>query len=714
MHTTRPFFNYVVLFAALIVMLGATPATADGPSTSPEKEKELLAVLRSDSPASEKAITCKNLAIYGSSAAVPDLARLLPDPQLSSWARIALEAIPGKVADEALRKATDSLEGRLLIGTINSIGFRQDANAVDLLTARLQDKNADVASAAAVALGHIGNAPAAKALRQSLAISSPKVRSAVAEGCVLCAERLVAQGQANEAVEFYDAVRKADVPKQRIIEATRGAILARNEQGIPLLLEQFRSPDKRFFQLALTTAREFPGGEFDKALAGEVATAVPYRAALIIQAMADREETVVLTAVLRAAERGPKVVRMAAIDALGRVGDASCLSVLMQISMESDEDLAGTARATLADLSGDKIDSQIVALLATAKGKTYPFLIELVGQRRIDAVPELLKALDHSDSAVRSAALTALGETVTLKRFSVLVSLVVAPKYAADAPVAQKALRAASVRMPDREACAAQLAVAIPRSPSATKSILLEILSDVGGTKALNTLGAAAKSTVPVLQDTASRLLGKWNSVDAAPILLDLSKSASIDKYRVRALRGYIGLARKFAMPEVQRAAMCQKALNAARQPAQQKLVLEVLKLHPSAPGLKLAIDAIQIPTLKNDATQAALVIAQKIGVNAEDTRRLLTGVGLAKVKLEIIKAEYGNGSSQRDVTAAIRKQAGSLRLITLASDDYNTSFGGDPLPGVVKRLRIQYRINGKAGEATFAENALIILPIPK
>ena len=714
MHTTRRSSNAVVLLAGLIVMGIAPVRAADGPNASPEKEKELLAVLRSDAPASEKALTCKRLAIHGSSAAVPDLELLLHDVQLASWARIALEAIPGAAADEALRKAIDSLQGRLLVGTINSIGVRRDANAVDPLTARLQDKDADVASAAAVALGRIGNAAAAKSLRQSLAITSAKVRSAVAEGCVLCAERLVSEGKAVEAVDFYDAVRRSDVPKQRIIEATRGAILARNQKGIPLLLEQFRSPDKRFFQLALTTAREFPGGEFDKALAAEIGRAAPQRAALIIQAMADRQETVVLTAVLMAAEQGPKPVRLAAIDALQRVGDASCLSVLMQIAIEADADLARTAKATLADLQDEKVDAQIVALLPTAKGASYPLLIELVGQRRIDAVPVLLKALDDSDKVVRNAALTALGETVNLKGLSVLVSQVVTPKFPDDALVARQALKAASIRMPDREACASELAIALARSPSATKSTLLEILSDVGGTKALNTLGAAAKSDDPELQDTASRLLGKWNSVDAAPVLLDLAKTGPANKYQVRALRGYIGLARKFAMPEPRRAEMCQKALDAARQPAEQKLVLEVLKLHPSTAALKLAINTMQVPKLKDEATQATLVIAQKIGGKGVDVSQLLSGAGLAKVKLEIIKAEYGNGSTQKDVTAVVRKQAGSLPLIALASKSYNTSFGGDPAPGVVKRLRIQYRINGKTGEASFAENALIILPMPK
>ena len=107
MHTTRQFTNFVVFLAGLIVMIGTMPAgAADGPEASPEKEKELLAILRSDAPASEKAITCKRLAIHGSSASVPDLAPLLHDAQLSSWARIALEAIPGTAADEALRTAT--------------------------------------------------------------------------------------------------------------------------------------------------------------------------------------------------------------------------------------------------------------------------------------------------------------------------------------------------------------------------------------------------------------------------------------------------------------------------------------------------------------------------------------------------------------------------------------------------------------------------------
>lgn len=713
MHTTRRVTHFVALIAVVAALAATTLQAAGDPAASAALEKELIALLQSDASKNEKALACKNLAIHGSSAAVPDLAKLLPDAQLSSWARIALESIPGSEADEALRNASESLDGLLLVGTINSIGVRRDANAVDALAGRLNDDDAEVASAAAVALGRIGNASATKSLRAALADAPAGVRPAVAEGCVLCAERLLADGSSDEAAAVYDEVRSADLPKQRLIEGTRGAILARGEAGLPLLMEQFQSDDKAFFQLALGTAREFPGAEIDKALAAELDRTTPGRAALIIQAMADRPDTVVLPAILQAAAKGPQSVRLSALSALRRVGDASCLSTLLDSAVDADADLSQAARVALAELSSEKVDAKIVALLGEAQGKSYPLLIELVGQRRIDAVPELLKAVDDSDKSVRSAALIALGETVSLQRLSVLISQATSPKHREDGPVALQALKAASVRMPDREACAAELTKALQRSPAATKESLLEILTDVGGATALRTLAAAAKSNDPLQQDAGSRLLGKWNGVDAAPVLLDLAKTAPESKYKVRALRGYLGLARKFAMPEPDRVEMCRNAVDVALRLDEQKLALDVLSLHPSADGLNLAIRMKQAPALKDAATAATLVIAQKLGGKGVDVQKLLAGAGLDPVKLEIVKAEYGAGAKRKDVTALVRKQAGNLPLITLAASSYNASFGGDPAPGTVKQLKIQYRINGKAGEASFAENALIILPMP-
>jgi HEAT repeat protein len=574
MNITRRTISSVVVLAT-VVALTAHVQAAD--SQNGAKEQELIEKLRSDAPGADKAIACKELAVWGSSQAVPELAKLLGDEKLASWSRIALEAIPAPEASEALRKAMDSLKGRLLVGTINSVGVRRDDGAVEALTVILKDSDTDVASAAAVALGHIGNAAAWKTLRSSLAGAPAKVRPAVAEGCILCAERLMADGKSDEAVEIYDEVRKAEVPKQKKLEATRGAILARKSQGIPLLIEQLRSDDRSFFRLGLTTAREVAGREVADALAGEVIRATPEQAALLLAAFADLSDAVP-SSVLEVAKSGPKPVRIAAIGVVGRLGDASSLSTLLEIAGESDAELAQASKAALIGLPGEKINGELLTRLPKADGRTLAALIETIGQRRIEAVQDLVKSVNHPDAAVRSAALTALGATVGAKDLPVLVSQVVSPQNSNDAAVAQKALRAACVRMPDRETCAAELVAAMSKAPAPAKPVLLEILGEMGGAKALATIGGAVKGSDPVLQDTGSRVLGEWMTLDAAPVLLDLAKTAPSDKYQVRALRGYIRLARQFAKSDKERAEMCQQALDTSDRTAEQQLVLTVLE----------------------------------------------------------------------------------------------------------------------------------------
>lgn len=609
-------------WTAALAMLVTNARAADARS-----EAELLAVLRSDAPPAERAMVCKLLAVQGSPAAVPELAKLLPDAELASWARIALEAIPGEESNRALRDAAESLEGILQVGVINSIGVRGDSGATDLLAARLADDDAQVAAAAAVALGHVGGDQATAVLTTALADSRSRVRSAAAEGCILCAERSWRSGDAGAATRLYDQVRSADVPAADVLSATRGAILARGESGVPLLLEQLRSPNRNRFRLALGVAREFPGAAVDGALAKEIAATTPDRAALILGAMADRPATVVLSAVLAAAAEGEPPVRLAAVRALARVGDETCLPTLATIAVASDDALAEEAKTTLAALPGAEIDTQIAAQLGDAEGETYAVLLELVGRRRIDAVEQVVKALDHDDAAVRAAALGALGETVDLDSLGVLIGQVVAPREG-DAAAARAALLAASVRMPDREACAAAVAAALGEANDAdTKTALLETLGAVGGAKALAAVGRTTRGESETLQDVGTRLLGQWMTADAAPVLLDLAKTLENDRYRARSLRGYLRIARQFDIPEDERMTICREALAVARSADEKRLVLEVLERHPSSAALRLAVRLTNDSELRDEAARVARAIAEQLDVDREEVRRLLSEI---------------------------------------------------------------------------------------
>jgi HEAT repeat protein len=720
MKKTRILLIAVVAVAGLVwqarsgaaVGFDSTPLYPEPPDYK-KGEAQLIETLRSGEPA-KKAVACKQLAIHGTKQAVPELAKLLGDKQLSSWARIALEAIPDPSADEALRKACDSLKGELLVGTINSIGVRRDANAVEVLIPRLKDQDAEVASAAAVALGHIGNDAATKALRAELKSAPANVRSAVAEGCVYCAERLAADGKAAEAAALYDEVRAADVPKQRKLEATRGSIVSRGAAGVPLLVEQLKSQDKAMFLLGLQTTRELKGADIGNALANELSRLPADKSALLIIALGDRPDAALSDAIMNAARQGDKQVRVAAVHLIGRLGGARQLQDLVSLAADSNDEIAQAAGAAIEGLRGEDVNQEIIRLAESTHGKQLQALIEAIGARRIPALQVLILSSGDDEAAVRQSALTALGETVRFEELPILLGVATDPVHPEDADAAMKALKAACIRMPDREACGLMLGEAAKKASVDTQAQLIDIMAAVGGNQSLDAMRNLVLAGDDRLKDAGTRLLGEWMTADAAPVLLEVAKDPSSAKYQVRALRGYLRLARQFPMSDAERAEMCAKALEAAKRPEERKLVLDVLARYPSEQTLDIALKTTRDPALKQDAARTVMAIAQARDLDGPEIQELLAKIGLDPVKVEIVKAEYGAGNTHRDVTETLRKRLRDLPLITLPKASYNKSFGGDPAPGAKKQLTVQYKIDGKEGEATFAENEAIMLPMPK
>ena len=197
------------------------------PPATPQQVEKLIAVLKSDAPQHDKVTACRQLSVIGSKDAVPVLVGLLADEKLGHMARYALEPNPDKSVDVALREALGKLKGRLLVGIIGSIGVRRDAEAVPLLAKLLQDADADVIRVTAQSLGKIGNTDAATALSEALRRARADQRPSVADGCLACAEALIAKDKRSDAAAMFDAVAKADLPVHFRLAATQGAILAR-------------------------------------------------------------------------------------------------------------------------------------------------------------------------------------------------------------------------------------------------------------------------------------------------------------------------------------------------------------------------------------------------------------------------------------------------------------------------------------------------------
>ena len=149
----------LTLGAAVILIAGAR---------SFAQEADLIAALKTGASHKEKADACRQLSRVGTKKSVPALAAMLGDEKLGHMARYALETIDDESAGRALREAAGKLKGRPLVGVIGSLGVRRDAKAVAALTGMLADSDADVARAAARALGNIATPDAVKALTGGL------------------------------------------------------------------------------------------------------------------------------------------------------------------------------------------------------------------------------------------------------------------------------------------------------------------------------------------------------------------------------------------------------------------------------------------------------------------------------------------------------------------------------------------------------------------
>ncbi len=188
-----------------------------------ELESRLTAALQTDLSRAAKDFLCRTLMQVGSAASAPVLGSLLGQADLAHMARFALERMPAPEAGSALRDALTAVQGPLLVGVIGSLGARRDAASVPALAKLVNHDDSSVARAAAIALGHIGNADAARALAGANH-SSADVQQAVADARLAVAERLLSAGDKSAALAIYKALSGQDRPKHVRLAGTRGVL----------------------------------------------------------------------------------------------------------------------------------------------------------------------------------------------------------------------------------------------------------------------------------------------------------------------------------------------------------------------------------------------------------------------------------------------------------------------------------------------------------
>lgn len=202
-----------------------TAAQGDADALKP-LEKGLVGALASGISRSAQDYVCRKLRLIGTSRSVEALATLLADEKTSHIARYALERIPDEAAGAVLRGALPKVSSKLKPGIIGSLGARRDKKSITVISKFLGFSDIQVARAAAQSLGLIGTSAAAKQLSRFAKKASGNMKMQAADACLVCAERLLADGKKSEAVALYNDLKGGDQPSHIRGAATKGILTA--------------------------------------------------------------------------------------------------------------------------------------------------------------------------------------------------------------------------------------------------------------------------------------------------------------------------------------------------------------------------------------------------------------------------------------------------------------------------------------------------------
>ena len=627
--------NFVLV--TLAVLPSAAVRSAEPPAKDRarrEQERRLIETLKGNASWAEKNRACRQLRVVGTRASIPALTPLLWDEKLSHLARYALEPMPYPEAGLALREALAKTNGKTKVGIINSLGFREDRQAVPELVKLLKGADLAVAAAAAGALGRAGTPEAANALSELRSSASVALRSAAAEASLDAAERLLRGGDRSAAGRIYEALRTEPWPNHVRLGAFVGLLAAQPEEAVPRAIAAITGKDQTLRAVAIANIATLRGETVAERIAAELPKLPAQTQVLLIGVLAQRDQTPVRKAILRVGQASTGEVRAAAARALGKVGDASCVAWLVQVATTAparqEREVASEA---LVVLKADGVTGELAKLMAAADDPIRPQLIGLLAERNDrGAVDALLSQAQEPAVKVRRAAFRGLARLAEPSRLPGLIGLLVASPDDAARGEAEKAIAQVARRTPDesKRAEAVLKMLAETKLPAARCS-LLRVLAGIGGTRALAAVREALDRGGEAERDAAVRALASWPDAEAAGALLAVCRKSSSRTHRVLALRGLVRvLGPQSGLPIAQLAKLYREAVPCAKSTDEKKMLLGGIALVGHHDALALAMAWIEDEGCGAEAALAAVKIAETVlASHRESTEAAMKKVAL-------------------------------------------------------------------------------------
>jgi HEAT repeat protein len=497
-------------------------------------------------PARARIWLLKQLERNGREECVEAVAKMLDDqdPLVRDAAVAALANNPAPTATAILgAKLRSTTDNKLKVALAGALQFRADwtATCQALAGQPLSDSDPAVAAGVARAFGRV-NSPQTvlRFLADGRLKTQGEVRFRISDACLQCADRALKQGMVREAAAIYKELNSPPEPRSIRMAALKGMLNTAGDRATTMILDVLAGDDTDPWTVALGHLAELKSGEV-KSLAEGLAKLPPAGQVALLNALGWRRDKAALPGVLAATKSTDEKVRSAALRALGGVGDASVVPLLVEAIFKGG-DPGSAARESLETMFADGADAKLVEIMKqTTDLPRRAQLIEILDRRRAEAaVPALLKETRHENADIRRRAMAALGRLASERDVQDMVFAMFGLKDPGERDEAEKAITAVCNRIPDEDRRAEPVLELHQRLASwQSTTALLPVLGRIGGAKSLEAVRIALGSRDAGRYDAAVRALCNWPDMTVADDLLKLAASAKTEEQRIRTLRAF-------------------------------------------------------------------------------------------------------------------------------------------------------------------------------
>jgi HEAT repeat protein len=594
----------------------AVIATRGDAAARKDLETRLAAVLTTDASRDAKDFVCRKLMVIGTAESAPALGGLLTDKDCSHMARYALERMPAPEAAQALRDALPKVSGATKIGVIGSLGVRRDAASVPALAGLLGEADQKVACAAAYSLGMIGGLDAAQALSDAVKTAPEGTKEALANGLLICAERLLADGNKAKAALVYKTLLGRGEPKHLCLAAMRGLVAVTDpasEDRIRIILALLANNDHDMRAMGFQQVREAAKGPAATKTFVERLAKLPADGQVgLLDALADRGDKTARDAALNMLASPAVEVRAAAIRSLGSLGETADVSRLIQTLGAASDQERGAAEVALTRLQGPDVNATIVAEMKPSQPKLRVQLLEvLVARRALDVTGAMLAAAEDKNGDVRAAALAALGKLAGPELAANMVDTVLKAPAGPQRETAEKTVMFVCNRIGEADKRADPVLGVFEHRDDADKTALLPLIGRLGGSAALKVVEAAIGDANPARREAGIRALCNWPDASVAAKLTELAEKAADAGQRAAALRALMRVA---ALPdkrsEAERLDLLKKAMSLATTEQERNYAIRRAKAIRSIDSLHFVLPYLEKPEYAQETCATIVELA--------------------------------------------------------------------------------------------------------